>query len=245
MNRTPSTINENKMPITGATLTRLAGLAAVVGGLIYAGIQPIHPADALSSVNTTAWAIITPLKVVMSMLFLVGLTGIYVHQVKESGLLGLIGFVLFSVAWALELAYIFAEAFIIPALATAAPTFIEGFFGIINGHPVATELGALPGIYGLLGGLYVIGGLLFGIATFRAHILPRPAAGLLAITCLLTPLAALLPHEIQRFAAMPVGIAIAALGYALWSERQARVTSAAVPESAPASQTGSAQARSS
>ncbi len=241
MNRTqPITNKENTMQITGSTLTRLAGLAAIVAGLIYAGIQPIHPADALASVNTTAWAIITPAKVVMSMLFLVGLTGIYVRQVKESRLLGLIGFVLFSAAWALELAFIFAEAFIIPVLATAAPTFIEGFFGIVNGHPVATELGALPGIYGLLGGLYVIGGLVFGIATFRAGVLPRWAAGLLAVTAVLTPLAALLPHEIQRFAAVPVGIAVAGLGYALWSERRARVSSAAALESTPASQTGTA-----
>lgn len=242
MNRTQQTTNkENKMQITGSTLTRLAGLSAVVAGLIYAGIQPIHPADALASVNTTAWAIITPLKVVMSMLFLVGLTGIYVRQVKESRWLGLIGFVLFGVAWALELAFIFAEAFIIPVLATAAPTFIEGFFGIVNGHPVATNLGALPGIYGFVGLLYVIGGLVFGIATFRAGILPRWAAGLLAVTCVLTPFAALLPHELQRFAAVPVGIAVAGLGYALWAERRARVSSAAaVLEGAQVSQTGAA-----
>jgi hypothetical protein len=36
----------------------------------------------------------------------------------------------------------------------------------------------------------------------------------------LTPLAALLPHDIQRLAAMPMGIALAWLGYALWSERR-------------------------
>ena len=239
MNRTqPITNKENKMQITGSTLTRLAGLAAVVAGLIYAGIQPIHPADALASVNTTAWAIITPVKVVMSMLFLVGLTGIYVRQVKESGWLGLIGFVMLSVVWALELAFIFAEAFIIPVLTTAAPTFIEGYFGIVNGHPVTTNLGALPGIYGFGSILYLIGGLVFGIATFRAGVLPRWAAGLLAVTSVLTPLAALLPHDIQRLAAMPVGIAIAGLGYALWTERRARVSAAvAIPEGAPVSQT--------
>ena len=242
MNSTQQTTNkDSKMQITGSTLTRLAGLSAVVAGIIYAAIQPIHPPDTLASVNTAAWAIITPVKTVMSMLFLVGLAGIYVRQVKESRWLGLIGFLLFSVAWALELAFIFAEAFIIPLLATAAPTFIEGFFGIVNGHPVATELGALPGIYGLVGGLYVIGGLVFGIATFRAGILPRWAAGLLAVTCVLTPLAALLPHEIQRFAGMPVGIAVAALGYALWSERRAHAAEALpVRESAQVSQTGAA-----
>jgi hypothetical protein len=37
---------------------------------------------------------------------------------------------------------------------------------------------------------------------------------------LLTPAAALLPHDIQRLAAIPVALAIAWLGYALLSERR-------------------------
>ena len=70
--------------------------------------------------------------------------------------------------------------------------------------------------------LDLLGGLLFGVATFRAGILPRWAAGLLAVTATLTPLAALLPHATQRLAAVPMGLALACLGYALWSERRAQ-----------------------
>ena len=66
----------------------------------------------------------------------------------------------------------------------------------------------------------MLGGLLFGIATLRAGILPRWPAGLLAVAAALTPLAALLPHEIQRLAGIPVGLALAWLGYSLWSERR-------------------------
>jgi hypothetical protein len=44
----------------------------------------------------------------------------------------------------------------------------------------------------------------------------------------LTPAAALLPHAIQRLAAIPVGLAVAWLGYSLFSERRARA-----PEHAP------------
>ena len=73
-------------------------------------------------------------------------------------------------------------------------------------------------------------GLLFGIATFRAGILPRVPAALLAIAATLTPLAALLPHAQQRYAAIPVALALAWLGYTLWSERRASV-SQAVPAS--------------
>ena len=216
--------NGRNMTITASSLIRWAGLAAVVAGIIYAGIQPIHPPDVLASVNTTAWGIITPVKTVMALLVLLGITGLYARQVKETAWLGLAGFLLFGLSWALNLAFIFAEAFIMPPLASAAPKFVEGFFGIVNGHPTLMNLGLLPAIYALVGVLYLLGGLLFGIATFRAGILPRWAGGLLAGTALLTPLAAMLPHAIQRFAAVPVGIALAGLGYALWSERREKVS---------------------
>jgi hypothetical protein len=204
------------------SLIHWTGLSAMVAGIIFAGIQPIHPPDVLSSVTTSAWAIITPLKTAMCLLFLLGIVGLYARQVKESGWLGLIGFLLLSLSWALNLAFIFAEAFIVPLLATAAPTFVDGFFGIFNGHAIETNLGALPALFALVGVLYMLGGLLFGIATFRAGILPRWAAGLLAVASALTPAAALFPHELQRLAGMPVGLALAWLGYALWSERRAK-----------------------
>jgi hypothetical protein len=89
------------------------------------------------------------------------------------------------------------------------------------------NLGAFATIYSLLALVYLLGLLLFGIALFRARILPRWAAGLLALS---GPLAiimvALLPHQLERLAAMPMGFALAWLGYALWSERR---THAAVP----------------
>ena len=43
----------------------------------------------------------------------------------------------------------------------------------------------------------------------------------------LTPLAALLPHAQQRYAAVPVALALAWLGSALWSERRASAVRAA------------------
>ena len=213
---------ERKMKITASSLIRWTGLAAMVAGIIFAGIQPIHPPDVLSSVTTGAWAIITPLKTAMCLLFLLGIAGLYARQVEEAGWLGLAGFLLFSLSWALNLAFIFAEAFIVPLLATWAPKFVDGFFGIFNGHPTEMNLGALPALYTLTGILYMLGGLLFGIATLRAGILPRWAAGLLAVAAAVTPAAALLPHEIQRLAGIPVGLALAWLGYALWSERRAQ-----------------------
>ena len=210
------------MKPTASKLIRWAGLAALVAGIIFAGIQPIHPPDVLSSVTTGTWAIIISLKLAMCLLFLAGITGIYARQVKEAGWLGLAGFLLLILCWWLQTAYVFAEAFILPVLATAAPQFVDSFLGIARGNP-GENIGALPAIYSLgIGIPYMLGGLLFGIATLRAGILPRWPAGLLAVAAALTPLAALLPHEIQRLAGIPVGLALAWLGYALWSERRAQ-----------------------
>jgi hypothetical protein len=161
------------MKVTASSLIRWSGLAALVAGLIFAGIQPIHPPDVLSSVTTGAWAIITTLKTVMCLLFLIGIAGIYARQVEEAGWLGLAGFLLLILCWWLQSAYVFAETFILPQLATAAPPFVVSFLGIASGIPGEMNIGPLPAIYSFgIGIPYMLGGLLFGIATLRAGILP-------------------------------------------------------------------------
>jgi hypothetical protein len=233
-NRQTAVIEESKMKLTGSNLIRWTGLSSIVAGVIFAAIQPIHPADVVASVNTSAWAIITGLKTAMCLLLLLGIVGLYARQVNKAGWLGLAGFLLFGLSWALQTAFVFAESFIMPPLATLAPQFVDGFLGISYGHAGEVNLGAMPAIYGLVvGGGYMLGGLLFGIATLRAGILPRWAAGLLAATAALTPLAALAPHAIQRLAAMPMGLALACLGYALWSERRTQAAEEQVSEPGP------------
>lgn len=213
---------ESAMRPTASGLVRWSGLAAVAAGLIFAGIQPIHPPDFLASVTTPEWAVITTLKTLMCLLFLIGIAGLYLRQVDKVGWVGLVGFAFLIFSWWLQTGFVFADILILPVLATAAPQFIDSFLGIVNGVPGEMDIGALPVVYGLVGILYMLGGLLFGIATFRAGILPRWPAALLAAASLLTPLAALLPHAIQRYAAIPVALAFAWLGLALWLERRAQ-----------------------
>jgi hypothetical protein len=219
------------MKITASSLIRWSGLAAMAAGLIFAGIQPIHPPDVVASVTTGEWAIITTLKLAMCLLFLLGIAGICARQVERAGWLGLAGFLLLTLSWWLQTAFVFAEAYILPQLATTAPKFVDGLLGTLAaGRTSKVDLGALPAIYSLGVGIpYMLGGLLFGIATLRAGILPRWPAGLLAVAAALTPAAALLPHAIQRLAAIPVALALAWLGYALWSERSERRAQASDP----------------
>ncbi|MGH8473340.1 MAG: hypothetical protein ACREVJ_12995, partial [Gammaproteobacteria bacterium] len=210
------------MKITTSKLIRWTGLSAMVAGIIFVVIQPIHPLDVLASVTTPQWAIIQSLKTAMCIFGLLGLTGLYARQANEAGWLGLAGYLLFSLFFLHTLPLAFAEAFILPLLATEAPTFVEGFLGIFNGNPVQTNLGALPALYTLAGFAgYVLGGLLFGVATLRAGVLPRLPAGLLAVAAVSPPLlSSLLPHPLDRSLAVPMGLALAWLGYALWSERR-------------------------
>jgi hypothetical protein len=163
-----------------------------------------------------------PLKLAMCLLFLVGITGIYVRQADKAGWLGFAGFAILILSWFLQTGYIFAETFILPVLSTAAPQFVDSILGIASGAAATTDIGALPAVYGVVGICYMLGGLVFGIATIRAGVLPRWPAIVLAVAATLTPLAALLPHAIQRYAAIPVALAIAWLGFTLWSEFRTR-----------------------
>jgi len=228
------------MKPTASNLIRWAGLSAAAAGLLFIAMQIIHPADALASVTTARWAIVHYLGVGMCLLAMVGLTGLYARQAEKAGWLGLAGYLLFGLFFALTAPFQFIEAVLTPVLATAAPKFVEGWLGVVTAHASEINLGAIPTIYSVTGLLYLSGGLVFGIATFRAGVLPRWAAGLLAIS---GPLAAtmtkLLAHPLDRLAAVPMGLALAGLGYALWSERRAQaVQPARSPANAQLSRTG-------
>jgi hypothetical protein len=170
------------MKVTTAGLIRWAGLAAIGAGFLFVVIQLIHPSDELASITTARWALVHVLGLTMSLLALLGITGIYARQAERAGWLGFAGYLLFGLFWALTMVFQFVEAFVSPVLATEAPRFVEGWLGMIDGSPSAVDLGALPTLYALTGFVgYVLGGLLFGVATLRARVLPRWTGGLLAL----------------------------------------------------------------
>jgi hypothetical protein len=211
---------ERTMKITASKLIRWAGVSAMATGICFVVLGLLHPPDMLSSVTTTRWAITHAVAIAMSVFGLLGMTGLYVRQVEAAGWLGLAGYLLWSLWLVLFLPFNFFEAFILPLLATAAPTFAEGFLGVITRSASEASFGVLPVLWALSDVLFLLGGLVFGIATLRAGILSRWAAGVFTVGIGLAPATALLPHALEPLVAVPIGGGLAWLGYALWSERR-------------------------
>src|SRR5918995_6790870 len=193
------------MKLTASSLIRWAGLSALVAGICFVVLGLLHPPNVLSSVTTTQWAVVHSLALAMSFFGLLGMMGLYARQVKEAGWLGLAGFLLLSLWLVLILPFTFFEVFFLPVLATEAPTYAKGFLGILTGAASEINFGVLPALWQLSSVLLLLGGLVFGIATFRAGVLSRWASGLLAVAAALTPAAFLLPHAIQPLVAVPLG----------------------------------------
>ena len=82
---------------------------------------------------------------------------------------------------------------------------------------------------------YMLGGLVFGIALFRARILARSAAALLAVGTIATVSLAVLPEAFNRPMAVPVGLALIGLGRLAVAQPGRRVAATAVEP--PASST--------
>lgn len=226
------------MKVTSTGVIRSTGLAAVVAGLLFVIIQPIHPADVLASVSTDAWAIIHYATLLMLTLFLVGITGIYASQAEKLGWLGLAGFVVLSMGLLMTAAGGVIEVFVAPLLVESEPAFVHGFLGMVGGHPTDADLGAIPTLWSLSSAGFLGGTLLFGIANFRAGVLSRWASAIFAVGLLASaPVAALL--DSPRVAAVPIGIGLAWMGYSLWSKGR-RSVSAPAPDTAAVEPAGAA-----
>jgi len=238
MNTKGKTSSKKSKPImTTATLSRLAGVSAMVAGLCFLVIGMFHPVNEPSAINST-WVNVHIFATALGFFGLFGMAGLYARQVEESGWLGMAGFLLFTGWMTLVCGFSFVEAFILPTLATESPAFVAGVLGMFSNAPSAVDLGVLPTIWNISGPMFILGPVLFGIATFRAGVLPRWAGALLALNILLVPLGALVPPEYQaKIIMIPIGIAVAWLGYALFSERRERASERMTARSAQPGQT--------
>jgi hypothetical protein len=215
------------MIITPTIIFRAAAVAAVTAGLIFIGVQINHPPSDVSAVTTTEWAVRNSLKVLMAALALAGITGMYLRQVKQIGVLGLLGYVVFSIGYLLITSTTVISAYVLPSLADTHPGYVNDVLAAGTGDTPSGDIGLLQGVFRVQGIGYLAGSLVFGIALFRARVLARWAAALLAIGGLVTVALSVLPDAFYRFLAFPNGIAMVALGYSLW--RTVRIDTTTLP----------------
>ena len=169
------------MNVTATGLTKAAGAAAAVAGAIFIAVQINHPPMVVASVDTTEWALRNTAKVVMAALALAGITGMYLRQVRQMGVLGLVGYLLFSAGYLVILAIAFLSAYVLPSLADTAPGYVQDLLVAAEGGSPVGDIGLMQGAFAASGVGYMVGGLIFGVALFRAGVLARWAAALLAV----------------------------------------------------------------
>lgn len=196
------------MKTSSSNLIRWCGLAYVVGGLSLIIQQLLHSA---SPEAAGAWVAVHSLGYFGLVFGLLGLVGVYACQMEQVGRLGLIGFVMAFIGNGLTVGAAFLDSYVQPVLFVKAPDLV-GF------PPKDPALFAGPlGLVVLLAALIVtIGFILFGIATVRAGVLPRWAAGLIILSSWFG-LAAVFSQLVFTIGAIVFGLGNAGLGFAVWS----------------------------
>jgi hypothetical protein len=214
------------MTITTTALSRAAGVAAVLAGLIFIGVQINHPHSDVTSVATTEWAVRNSFKVLMAALALAGIAGMYLRQVKESGVLGLLGFLLLGAGYLLILGTALVSTAVLPSLSDTDPGYVNDLLAAATNGTPEGDIGLMHTVIQVQGFAYLAGGLVFGIALYRARVLARWAAVLLAVGGVVTVVLSIMPDAFYRFLAFPNGVALIGLGYALWRTEPAGRTQA-------------------
>jgi len=222
------------MTITTTTLTRAAGVAAAVGGLLYIGVQVRHPNLDLALITTTEWKVRQTMKVLFASLSLAGITGIYLRQVTRVGVLGLIGYLTLATGFLAMVGVELIGLVVVPAIATTSPGYVSDVLAVaVPGGHATGDLGLIQPLISLMGIGFLAGSVLFGIALFRANVLARWAAALLAVGAVATLAIPVVPQVNFRLFAIPTGIALVGLGHSLWRDQRAPVAQT-VPSSATA-----------
>jgi hypothetical protein len=212
------------MTVTTTKLTRAAGLSAVVGGLLFIAVQINHPLLNAAFTTTTEYAVRETMKILMAVFSLIGITGIYLRQVRQTGVLGLIGYLLFGAGYLAIMSVQIVGVFVLPTFAATQPGYVNDVLAVATGGTPGGDIGALAAFIRIGGFTFLTGGVVFGIALFRANILPRWAAALLVAGTLVTFAMPLLPQINQRLFAIPTSVAVLSLGYSLWREQRTQNT---------------------
>lgn len=184
------------------TIGRWVGPLAIAAAILIILSQSVLLAIGLAFGAQPADTVVHSLKYALALLamyaLLLALTGLYLRQASGAGRLGLAGYLIAFLGTLLLAGDWWFETVIVPRIAAVAP---EVMTGAITG---SMAIGAAATF-----GLFAVGWIVFGIATLRAKVFPRPAAVLLIIGGIVGVLAGSTPYQV------PLAIAVGWMGYAL------------------------------
>lgn len=221
------------MTITSSRLTQAAGACAAAAGATFIAVQIKHPPVDLAHLGTTELFVRESAKAAMAVLAMVGFTGIFVSNHRRVGVLGLLGYLLLMVGYLAMFAVQVIVGYVLPVVAASDPDFARAVVDEALGGPAGGQIGHVHELLLLSGVGYAFGGLLFGIALFRARVVARWAAALLAYGTTSALLLVALPQSFSRPFAVPTGVALIGLGVSTW-RRAHRPVAEAAPVVAPA-----------
>lgn len=210
------------MTSTGNRFIAISGLCAAAAGAIFIGVQIGHPPADVAHITTTDVTIRQTAKVLMALLALVGFTGMFLRNRSRFGRLGRVGYALVSVGY---MAMFVSECVIgywLPTKAHSNPTYVQHVINAAISHGPSSGIGPIKELFLVMGIGYPLGGLLFGIALFRAGILARWASVLLAYATISVLALPFLPFSFSRPFAVPDGVALIGLGISLWRKQHSQ-----------------------
>ena len=149
-------------------LFRVAGVAAVVAGLVFVLLQFIHPDETIQNVVTMTCKVVHVMTLAMAILALVGVLGMYLRQVEEVGVLGFVAVVLYGCGFFLIFGFSFVEAAVLPQLADTDPRYVADVTALTATGEAASEVGGLAAANVGSAVTYLLGGVLFGVVLWRA-----------------------------------------------------------------------------
>jgi hypothetical protein len=219
-----------KLTING--ITAAAGLCAAAAGAIFIGVQIHHPPADVAHVVTTEMAIRESAKAIMCALALAGFAGLFLRHHRRFGILGLAGYLLVSVGFLAMFAVQCIVACVLPTVARTNPGYVQDVLDAAVGQTTRGDIGHIHELFLVAGMGYAFGGLLFGIALFRAGVLPRWASALFAYGTVSALALSVLPESFNRPFAVPTGVALIGLGVSLWRDQRRPVAAVDAPAAA-------------
>jgi hypothetical protein len=220
------------MTLTANRLTQTAGLCAAAAGAIFVGVQINHPPADVAHVVTTQMAVRENAKALMTVLALIGFTGMFLRHRRQFGVLGLAGFSVLSVGFLAMFANQCIVAYVLPTVAHSDPSYVQAYLDAAMGQTPSGDIGHMQERFLASGIGYSLGGLLFGVALFRAGVLARWACALLAYGTISALALSVLPESFSRPFAVPTGVALIGLGVSLWRDQRRRSETVDAPATA-------------